>query len=136
MKSDFVIKDPRSHTEQRLGAAATTEERLAFLNDASRRIGSTLDLTQTCRETMDVAVPRFADTGDRDIPARADGWPAHASHPICTARNAATINRAPVSMDMAYDRTKPVCSRRNRPDPPPTAAARPLTSPSTPRLSR
>lgn len=63
MKSDFVIKDPRSHTEQRLGAAATTEERLAFLNDASRRIGSTLDLTQTCRETMDVAVPRFADTG-------------------------------------------------------------------------
>ena len=61
MKSDFVIKDPRSHTEQRLGAAATTEERLAFLNDASRRIGSTLDVERTAQELADVALGDVAE---------------------------------------------------------------------------
>jgi serine phosphatase RsbU (regulator of sigma subunit) len=63
VKSDFVVKDPRGHAQARLGPSATTEERLAFLNDASTRIGTTLDLTQTCRETMDVVLPRFADAG-------------------------------------------------------------------------
>lgn len=36
-------------------------EGLALLHDASARIGSTLDLSQTAREITDVAVPRFAD---------------------------------------------------------------------------
>ena len=39
-------------------------------------------------------------------------------------------------MDRAYERTKPVCSLRTRPDVPPTAAASVLTRPSTPRLSK
>ena len=42
----------------------------------------------------------------------------------------------PPSMLSAYERTKPVCSRRSRPELPPSAAAVPLTSPSTPRLSK
>ncbi|RVX41776.1 serine phosphatase RsbU (regulator of sigma subunit) [Nonomuraea polychroma] len=63
MKPGFLIKDPRSRARLRLSGASTTQERLAFLNDASTRIGSTLDLEQTCREVLDVAVPRFADTG-------------------------------------------------------------------------
>lgn len=62
MNTDFRIMDPRSRSEQRLSGAAGQQERLAFLNDASMRIGSTLDLAQTCREIMDVAVPRFSDT--------------------------------------------------------------------------
>ncbi|MGW0803979.1 PP2C family protein-serine/threonine phosphatase [Nonomuraea sp. NPDC002799] len=59
----FLIKDPRSRARLRLSGDATAQERLAFLNDASTRIGSTLDLAQTCRELLDVAVPRCADTG-------------------------------------------------------------------------
>ena len=39
-------------------------------------------------------------------------------------------------MDRAYERTKPVCSLRHRPDVPPTSAASEFTSPSTPRLSK
>ena len=39
-------------------------------------------------------------------------------------------------MRSAYERTKPVCSRRSRPELPPSSAAVPLTSPSTPRLSK
>ncbi|MEV4473644.1 GAF domain-containing SpoIIE family protein phosphatase [Nonomuraea salmonea] len=63
MTSGFLIKDPRTRAGLRLDAAAGSQERLAFLNDASTRIGSTLDLAQTCREVLDVAVPRCADTG-------------------------------------------------------------------------
>lgn len=36
-------------------------EQLSLLNAASKRIGSTLDMFETGRELMDVAVPRFAD---------------------------------------------------------------------------
>jgi serine phosphatase RsbU (regulator of sigma subunit) len=61
MKRQFVIKDP-SLGGARLGSPATVHEQLAFLNEASRRIGTTLELEETARELMDVAVPRFADT--------------------------------------------------------------------------
>ncbi|REK92031.1 PAS domain S-box protein [Streptomyces inhibens] len=37
------------------------QERLALLNDASARIGSTLDVTRTAQELADVAVPALAD---------------------------------------------------------------------------
>ena len=50
-----------------------------------------------------------------------------ADHPTATANIAATTSTAPPSMDSAYVRTKPVCARRSRPEPPPTRAARPLT---------
>jgi PAS domain S-box-containing protein len=36
-------------------------ERLALLNEASERIGSTLDLTRTAEETLDMLVPRIGD---------------------------------------------------------------------------
>lgn len=41
--------------------AAASREGLALLNEASTRIGSTLDLGRTANEVVDVAVPRFAD---------------------------------------------------------------------------
>ena len=49
-------------TEQSLA-----RERLALLNEASIRIGSTLDLTTTARELIDIAVPRLADFAMIDI---------------------------------------------------------------------
>ena len=48
--------------QQALREAHAAQERLALLNEASTRIGSTLDLTQTALELAEVATPRLADT--------------------------------------------------------------------------
>ncbi|MEZ0077048.1 SpoIIE family protein phosphatase [Planotetraspora sp. GP83] len=63
MNRNCVIKDPAlgNRVEWRRSSAQSAHERLAFLNEASRRIGSTLDLAETSRELVDVTVPRFAD---------------------------------------------------------------------------
>src|SRR6185437_15794054 len=53
-----------------------------------------------------------------------------AVHTNLTASRAATTTTAPPSIVSAYERTKPVCSLRNRPELPPNAAAAPLTTPS------
>jgi PAS domain S-box-containing protein len=42
-------------------------ERLSLLNDASLRIGSTLDIAQTARELTEVTVPRFTDVARVDL---------------------------------------------------------------------
>ncbi|MFI6933994.1 SpoIIE family protein phosphatase [Streptomyces sp. NPDC050287] len=42
-------------------------ERLSLLNDASLRVGSTLDIAQTARELTEVSVPRFADQARVDL---------------------------------------------------------------------
>ena len=42
-------------------------ERLALLNEASERIGSTLDITRTAEETLDVLVPRVADIANVNL---------------------------------------------------------------------
>ncbi|WP_214109705.1 ATP-binding SpoIIE family protein phosphatase [Acrocarpospora catenulata] len=64
MNRNSVIKDPvpGDRAEWRRRSASSARVRLAFLNEASRRIGTTLDLAETSRELMDVTVPRFADT--------------------------------------------------------------------------
>ena len=49
-------------TEQHLA-----RERLALLNEASTRIGSTLDMTRTAEELVEVAVPRLADFATVDL---------------------------------------------------------------------
>src|SRR5690606_2331068 len=56
----YVVKkaDPGC---SRLSSPVPVHEQLAFLNEASRRIGTTLDIAQTARELVDLAVPRFAD---------------------------------------------------------------------------
>jgi PAS domain S-box-containing protein len=51
-----VLLSAHDVTEQHLA-----RQRLALVNDASLRIGSTLDLPRTAQELADVAVPRFAD---------------------------------------------------------------------------
>jgi PAS domain S-box-containing protein len=47
--------------------ASRDRDRLALLNDASVRIGSTLDLPQTGRELTEVVVPRFSDFARVDL---------------------------------------------------------------------
>ncbi|MCG7205137.1 SpoIIE family protein phosphatase [Streptomyces arenae] len=65
--SASVLRDPRGNA---LGLCTTVDdvtdqhrarERLALLNEASTRIGSTLDVMRTAQELADVAVPRLAD---------------------------------------------------------------------------
>ncbi|MEU5474646.1 SpoIIE family protein phosphatase [Streptomyces lydicus] len=62
------------------------QERLALLNDASARIGSTLDVTRTAQELADVAVPALADfvavdlldsvlRGEEPVPGPVDSTP-------------------------------------------------------------
>ncbi|WP_328346736.1 SpoIIE family protein phosphatase [Streptomyces violaceus] len=51
-----VLLSAHDVTEQHLA-----RQRLVLVNDASLRIGSTLDLPRTAQELADVAVPRFAD---------------------------------------------------------------------------
>ncbi|WP_326824540.1 SpoIIE family protein phosphatase [Streptosporangium sp. NBC_01639] len=60
MNRQFVTKDPAA-AAPRMSSPATMHEQLSLLNAASKRIGSTLDMFETGRELMDVAVPRFAD---------------------------------------------------------------------------
>ncbi|MER5641488.1 SpoIIE family protein phosphatase [Kitasatospora sp. NPDC002227] len=44
-----------------LEEAHTAQQRLALLNEASTRIGTTLDLQRTAQELVEVVIPRFAD---------------------------------------------------------------------------
>ncbi|WP_455361387.1 SpoIIE family protein phosphatase [Streptomyces sp. SYSU K21746] len=59
----------RDTTELRAltGKADVARGRLRLLNEATARIGSTLDVTTTAEELTEATVPRFADTGIVDL---------------------------------------------------------------------
>ncbi|WP_233507262.1 ATP-binding SpoIIE family protein phosphatase [Spongiactinospora gelatinilytica] len=92
MTADFVV-DPGSPEQRRLSSPATVEEQLSLLNEASRRIGSTLDLRQTARELMEVAVPRFADVAGVAVHDRVV---SEGEYPGRTADGTATVRRIAV----------------------------------------
>ncbi|TDD43005.1 GAF domain-containing protein [Nonomuraea terrae] len=105
----FLIKDPRSRAGLRLSGATASQERLAFLNEASTRIGSTLDLAQTCREVLDVAVPRCADAGGIMVQERliTEGeFPARPNDGTALVRRVATA--VAVENPFDWDRAFPV----------------------------
>jgi PAS domain S-box-containing protein len=52
---------------QALDEAHAAQERVALLNDASSRIGTTLDLQRTAEELIEVVIPRFADFATVDL---------------------------------------------------------------------
>jgi serine phosphatase RsbU (regulator of sigma subunit) len=63
-----------------------------LLSDAVARIGSTLDLAQTAREVVDVAVPRFADSAAIYVPERllaADDLASYRARPTTIVRRLA-----------------------------------------------
>ena len=54
-------RDAAEQRQRALEAAGAAQARLALLNEASTRIGTTLDLQRTAQELIDVVIPRFAD---------------------------------------------------------------------------
>ncbi|MFG2825262.1 SpoIIE family protein phosphatase [Kitasatospora sp. NPDC048365] len=54
-------RDAAEQRRRALDAAGAAQERLALLNEASTRIGTTLDLPRTAMELVEVVIPRFAD---------------------------------------------------------------------------
>ncbi|MFD9126894.1 SpoIIE family protein phosphatase [Kitasatospora sp. NPDC059571] len=54
-------RDAAEQRQRALEAAGAAQARLALLNEASTRIGTTLDLQRTAEELIDVVIPRFAD---------------------------------------------------------------------------
>ncbi|MFF0294781.1 SpoIIE family protein phosphatase [Kitasatospora sp. NPDC004614] len=60
-------RDAAEQRQRALEAAETAQQRLALLNEASTRIGTTLDLHLTAQELVDVVIPRFADFVTVDI---------------------------------------------------------------------
>ncbi|MDX3234576.1 SpoIIE family protein phosphatase [Streptomyces sp. ME03-5709C] len=70
-------------------------ERLDLVNEASARIGSTLDVLRTAQELTDVAVPRFADFSYVDLLASVMGGEEPPPGP---AAKAAPLRRATATM--------------------------------------
>ncbi|MET8700569.1 SpoIIE family protein phosphatase [Kitasatospora sp. NPDC004723] len=77
-------RDAAAARQQALDEARSAQQRLSLLNEASGRIGTTLDLYRTARELVDVVIPRFADfvtvdlreavlDGEDPAPVPADG---------------------------------------------------------------
>ena len=54
-------RDAARARQQALEEARAAQARLALLNDASTRIGTTLDLKRTAEELVELVIPRFAD---------------------------------------------------------------------------
>lgn len=53
-----------THAQRAAAAAERARRRFALLAEAGTRIGTTLDLTRTAEEVVDVLVPRLADSAD------------------------------------------------------------------------
>ncbi|MET8622670.1 SpoIIE family protein phosphatase [Kitasatospora sp. NPDC004669] len=53
--------DAAAARQRALDEAWAAQQRLGLLNEASNRIGTTLDLHRTARELVEVVIPRFAD---------------------------------------------------------------------------
>jgi PAS domain S-box-containing protein len=94
----------------------TTEQhwarrRLAILNDASLRIGSTLDVTRTAEELAEVAVTGFADFVTVDllepVTLGEEPEPVHADEPVTVRRTAqrSVLEGCPESVVASGDRT-------------------------------
>ncbi|WP_371501221.1 SpoIIE family protein phosphatase [Kitasatospora sp. NBC_00374] len=119
--SAFRLQDPSGRV---LGVTQMVEDvtdrhrarrRLALLNRASARIGTTLDVAQTARELVDVAVPDLADAASVDLlePVVRGEEPAHdASGPVRRAavhsvRQEALEVMYPVGEVFRFDRRTP-----------------------------
>ncbi|MFB7663132.1 SpoIIE family protein phosphatase [Kitasatospora sp. NPDC056138] len=60
-------RDAARQRQLALDEAHAAQQRLALLNEASNRIGATLDVHRTARELVEVVVPRFADFTTIDL---------------------------------------------------------------------
>ncbi|MYS97020.1 SpoIIE family protein phosphatase [Streptomyces sp. SID5469] len=112
--SAFRLEDPAGRV---LGVAETVEDvterhrarlRLALLNQAGARIGSTLDVRETARELADVMVPHLADHVSVDLspPVMRGEEPAQApTGPVARVAVRGVVARQP---DLEYPEGEPV----------------------------
>ncbi|HYZ57471.1 MAG TPA: SpoIIE family protein phosphatase, partial [Streptosporangiaceae bacterium] len=56
-----------AHVMREVTERARSQRRLALADEASARIGTTLDITRTAEELLEVAIPRLADAGAVDL---------------------------------------------------------------------
>jgi len=56
-----------AHMMQEVTEQVRSQRRLALADEASARVGTTLDITRTAEELLEVAVPRLADAGAVDL---------------------------------------------------------------------
>jgi hypothetical protein len=56
-----------AHMMREVTERARSQRRLALADEASARIGTTLDITRTAEELLEVAIPRLADVGAVDL---------------------------------------------------------------------
>jgi PAS domain S-box-containing protein len=69
-----------AHVMREVTERAQNQRRLALADEASARIGTTLDITRTAGELLDVAIPHLADTGSVDLLTTVIEGDQHAPH--------------------------------------------------------
>jgi hypothetical protein len=69
-----------AHAMREITEQARNQRRLALADEASARIGTTLDITRTAEELLEVAVPRLADAGRVNLLAAVIDGDGHAPH--------------------------------------------------------
>ncbi|MBT2444500.1 SpoIIE family protein phosphatase [Streptomyces sp. ISL-36] len=95
----------------------TTRSRLAWLNSATSRIGTTLDLERTAQELAEFTVPRFADgaavdilesvlRGDEGARSAATGVPAMRATALCAIEELSSLEPTPVGETFVHAETQ------------------------------
>ncbi|MEU2433017.1 SpoIIE family protein phosphatase [Streptomyces sp. NPDC007861] len=106
--SSFRIQDAAGRV---LGVAQTTEDvtdryrarrRLALLNEASTRIGTTLDVSTTARELSEVAVPGLADAVSVDLLEPVARGEEPTRETLGIVRRAAVLSTVPDTLELMY----------------------------------
>ncbi|HYZ54091.1 MAG TPA: SpoIIE family protein phosphatase [Streptosporangiaceae bacterium] len=69
-----------AHVMREVTERVRSQRRLALADEASARIGTTLDITRTAEELLEVAIPRLADAGAVDLLATVIDGDQHAPH--------------------------------------------------------
>ena len=84
--TQFLVDGPdgeaagAAHTMREVTGQVRNQRRLALADEASARIGTTLDITRTAEDLLDVAIPRLADFGAVDLLATVIDGDRHAPH--------------------------------------------------------
>jgi hypothetical protein len=107
---------------QEVTEQARNMHRLALADEASARIGTTLDITRTAEELLDVAVPRLGDAGAVDLLVtliESDQHPPHAHDQEMRLQQAAVrlpadLPRYPGYLPYAWSETDPAKLIRQR----------------------
>ncbi|MFI8461846.1 SpoIIE family protein phosphatase [Kitasatospora sp. NPDC085464] len=108
-----VVLDDPDPARERLRELEQARARLALLDDAAERIGTTLDVGTTCAELAAFAVPGLADLAVVDVlPPEAE--PFRAGHGTPQRLHRAAVRSVPALTDALADLARPGESIRHR----------------------